>query len=89
MNCQLKEFKLAWLDGPTMHSAMFDTEQEARQAESVILGPSMIMKLKSHDGVNYSWVMLSGPWTWIVKNYVLIAILVTALVAFLAYKYAK
>lgn len=89
MECTIKPYKLAWIERGRLLSSMHDTEQEARQAESIIAAPTMVMKLQNSDGGNYSWVLLSGPWAWMAKNYALLMLLVVALLAYVAYKFTR
>jgi hypothetical protein len=74
MECTLKQYKLAWMDNGKLFSSMHDTETEARQAESTISGPTMVMKIHSNDAGNYSWVLLPGTFAFMAKNWLFIAL---------------
>jgi len=89
MECTIKPYKLAWMERGKLLSSMHDTETEARQAESIIAAPTMVMKLQTMDGGNYSWVLLPGPWAWMAKNWLLIALAITALITFMLWKLNK
>jgi len=89
MQCTLKPYKLAWLDGNTLHSSMHDTLPEAEQRASIIVGPKMIMKLQSQNGGSYSWTMISNPYTWAARNHVAIIMVIAMLLIFLIYQTTK
>lgn len=86
MNCILKPYKLAWLEGNTLHSSMHDTLAEAQQQASIIAAPKIIMQLREdgQDGT-YSWVMLGGPWAWMARNYILLATGIAVIILLLLY----
>lgn len=89
MNGTVQPYKLAWLEGNTLHSSMHQTMQEAERAASVIAAPKMIMKLEHMDGNTYSWSMLGGPWSWMARNYALLATGIIFVVLLLLYLQLK
>lgn len=89
MDCVIKPYKLAWIDAGQLKSTMHPTLAEAEAHAKIIMAPKMIMKLSTQDDGSYSWDMLPGTFTWIVKNYALIALSIIALLALLAYKFTK
>jgi hypothetical protein len=89
MECVLQPYKLAWLDAGQLRSTMHPTLAEAEARAKIIMAPKMIMKLSGQDGGSYSWEMLPGPFTWMVKNYMLLAAAVVVLLLFLAWKYTR
>lgn len=89
MDCVIKTYKLAWIDAGQLKSSMHPTLAEAEAHAKIIMAPKMIMKLIGQDGGSYSWDMLPGPFTWVVKNYALITLAVLALLGLLAWKYTR
>lgn len=89
MNGTVQPYKLAWLEGNTLHSSMHSTLPEAQRAATVIAAPKMIMKLEQMDGSTYSWSMLGGPWSWMARNYALLATAITFVVLLLLYLQLK
>ena len=89
MTGTVQPYKLAWLEGNTLHSSMHASQQEAERAASVIAAPKMIMKLQQMDGNTYSWSMLGGPWSWMARNYALLATAIAFVVLLLLYLQLK
>jgi hypothetical protein len=57
------DYKVAWMAGGHMHSSMHPTLAEARDAESRVPQPRMIMRLVRTDGTGqYAWELMPGPW---------------------------
>lgn len=89
MECVIEPYKLAWIDAGQLKSTMHPTLEEAEARARIIMAPKMIMKLSQQDQGSYTWQMLPGTFTWIVKNYALITLAVIALLALLAYKFTR
>jgi hypothetical protein len=89
MECVLQPYKLAWIDAGQLKSTMHPTLAEAEARAKIIMAPKMIMKLSTQDGGSYSWDMLPGPFTWIVKNYMALVLGALLLLLLLAYKYTR
>lgn len=71
MQCIIKDYKLVWTQGNRVFSTMHDTLEEAKQQQSIVVGPTMIMmKLRSSNSGDYEWVLLPNAFTWLAKNYV-------------------
>jgi hypothetical protein len=89
MQCVIEPYKLAWIDAGQLHSSMHPTLAEAEARASIIMAPKMIMKLSAQDGGSYSWQMMPGPFTWIVKNYMLLTLAAILLLLFVEWKYTR
>lgn len=85
----VKPYKLAWLQGGKLHSTMHDTETEARQRQTTVPAPSMVMLMDHNENGHYSWIVLPGVWGYMAKNWLLIAVVLLLLFAFMFWKLNK